>query len=75
VEQSVTPQEALADSLRFGPMAHYMRGWSEEQRSLVVDTLARDLLASGWISEERLPSRCTDCTTCACQKSRSANSR
>ena len=41
-----TIRDRLVDDLRYGPLTHYMMGWSEEQRSMVVDALADDLLRS-----------------------------
>jgi hypothetical protein len=68
--ETVSSHKALADALRFGPLAHYMRGfgWDESQRTAVADTVARDLISSGWIAESRQKPRCTDCTSCECQR-------
>lgn len=44
----MTPREKLADALRFGPMAHVMRGWSEPMRMVLAQEIADDLLAAGW---------------------------
>ena len=43
-----TIRDRLMDDLRFGPMTHYMMGWTEEQRGMVVEALADDLLRS-WV--------------------------
>jgi hypothetical protein len=43
-----TARDRLLDDLRFGPLAYYMTGWTEEQRDMLVESMADDLLRS-WV--------------------------
>ena len=61
--------DMLAQDLRFGPMAQFMRGgFDEAARMVLARSVAADLVATGWIAESRQQPRCGECTTCPCQR-------
>jgi hypothetical protein len=62
----MTERDRLIGALRFGPMAQFMRGWTDWQRDAVVDAVADDLLRVGWaLTPENVePSYCRDAFTC-----------